>query len=156
MAGLILHPVGTNRDDPSLRPTRCEVCGTVRPLKNMHSIAWGYRMPGLIIDHPTRPHGYAAFQCPDEQHFGCTRDHAVLAMLACMFEHMDACPHENRGKPYLHPLLLTLQNDLQQIERDIASIVHVEALRQQEAQDVPAEVVDSTLAAPDSKETLAS
>jgi hypothetical protein len=126
MAGLILHPVGTTKEDPSLKPTRCDICGVVRPLKYMKSIKWGYAMPGLRVDHPTQPQGYGAYQCPDEQHYGCTRDHAVLAMLACLFEHMDECEHEDQGKPYLHPLLQRLQQDLQAIEKDIAGIEQLE------------------------------
>lgn len=57
----------------------CEICGTVTPLASTHSFVLGYAMPGA---------GYSAFQCANEQHFGCSRDHAILAAVTCLFGHM--------------------------------------------------------------------
>lgn len=94
--------------DPSMRPVSCDVCGTVKPLKYMKSFMLGYAMPGLREEH----WGYGAYGCPDEQHFGCTMEHAMLATLCCLFEHILEGEHEDKGRPLEHPLLIKLQQDL--------------------------------------------
>lgn len=57
----------------------CEICGTQTPASQTYSLAVIYRMPGP---------GIAGFQCPTEQHFGCSHEHAEQAMLACLEEHI--------------------------------------------------------------------
>ena len=73
-------------EDPSAVPIQCEApgCLSVAPLGNMYSMAIIYRMPGP---------GKAPYQCPNEQHYGCTHDHAVLAMLGCLRAHIASGDH---------------------------------------------------------------
>lgn len=68
----------------------CEICGKVVALADTHSMVICYAMPGS---------GYAAYQCANEQHYACSRDHAVLASLACVFGHMLEHPHAGSDQP---------------------------------------------------------
>lgn len=56
----------------------CEICGAQTKEGDTYSLAWHYRKPGR---------GIPAFQCPGEQHFACSHEHAVQAMMACLEEH---------------------------------------------------------------------
>jgi hypothetical protein len=69
----------------------CEICDKIVPLNDMHSLAVVYRMPGP---------GSTAYQCPNEQHFGCCHEHAVLAALACLTSHIEAGPYANKQVAY--------------------------------------------------------
>jgi hypothetical protein len=97
-------------DDPSLLPTMCEICGCVRPKREMKSMAVVYRMPGY--DHAAQT-GYASFQCDDKQHWGCTHEHALLAMLFCIFEHIHEGPHEAQGEELQHQVLIDIRTRLE-------------------------------------------
>lgn len=93
--------------DPDTRPVMCEVCGKVQMLKQCHSIAVVYRMPGLRRDaQGNQTYGYAGYQCPDNQHFACCHEHAILAVFMCTFEHI----HEQGYKNDLHAGELELQH----------------------------------------------
>lgn len=69
---------------------QCEApgCSASVPVAEVYSLALIYRMPGR---------GIPAFQCADEQHFGCTHDHAVAAMQACLTRHIEPAHREMRG-----------------------------------------------------------
>lgn len=95
--------------DPSTRPTVCEVCGIIKPLREMKSMAAVYRMPGY--DHNTQV-GLLPYQCDDKQHFGCTHEHALLAMMYCLFEHIHEGPHEEQGVELQHEVLVDIKNIL--------------------------------------------
>lgn len=97
--------------DPSMRPKVCEVCGIIKPLREMKSVAAVYRMPGY--DHDAQI-GLSPFQCEDRQHYGCTHEHALLALLFCLFEHIHEGPHEAQGNPLEHNVLIDIQNRLNQ------------------------------------------
>lgn len=99
-------------DDPSLAPTRCEVCGVVKQLKDMYSMAAVYRMPGL---------GKKAYQCEATQHFGCSHEHAVIAILECLFEHISLGDHADADKPYE----LQIVNDIRQLVADCEKYVQI-------------------------------
>lgn len=60
----------------------CEAPGCTNsvPVSEVYSLAAVYRMPG-----PNVP----AFQCPEEQHFGCSHEHAKWAMLECLMNHIE-------------------------------------------------------------------
>jgi hypothetical protein len=97
--------------DPSLAPTTCEICGEVKPLREMFSMATVYRMTGYAEDIQV---GLPPYQCPDKQHFGCTHEHALLAMLYCLFEHIHEGPHLEHGKEIKHPVLLDVKKRLEE------------------------------------------
>lgn len=92
-------------------PMQCEVCGKAQPRGAMRSIALVYAMPGG---------GLPGYMCPDRetspllgaQHVGCCYEHAMLAMLLCLFEHMHTGPHELSGADISHPVLVRLRADL--------------------------------------------
>lgn len=73
-------------EDPSQVPVRCEApgCTAVKPLGEMFSMAVVYRMPGA---------GKAPYQCSQEQHFGCSHNHAKSALLACLESHIEQGDH---------------------------------------------------------------
>lgn len=58
----------------------CEVCGKLVPFEEMYSLSICYNMPGPA---------YPSYHCPNLQHFGCCHDHAAIAVIACLLEHMD-------------------------------------------------------------------
>lgn len=70
----------------------CDLCGKLTPQASLYSLGVNFNMPG----GPT----FAAYQCPALQHFGCCMAHAVIAALACPFEHLDAGNHNAHGKPW--------------------------------------------------------
>lgn len=86
----------------------CETCGELRPFRDMNSLACVYRMPGLV-DHGSRQERKASYQCPDIQHFGCCHEHAMLALLQCMFFHIHEGPHNDQGKEIEHETLLKIR-----------------------------------------------
>jgi len=96
------------KEDPSMRSVPCDMCGKIQPLKYMKSIMVGYAMPGLR----TEDWGYGAYACPNEQHFGCTHEHAMLAALCCLYEHILEGEHEAKGEELTHPILVKLKADL--------------------------------------------
>jgi hypothetical protein len=67
-------------------------------------------MPGY--DHDQQ-RGLAPFGCQDKQHFGCCHDHAFLAMIYCLFEHLHEGPHIEQGKDLEHPVLLDIKKRLE-------------------------------------------
>lgn len=73
-------------NDPSQVLITCEApgCSKQIALANACSMAVVYRMPGF---------GHAPYQCGDEQHFGCCHEHAILALLSCLFSHIEAGDH---------------------------------------------------------------
>lgn len=118
--GTILKPVHLVFNDPSSAPTKCEICPNVLPLREMHSMKWAYAMPGLRGPNA----GHPAFQCADDQHFGCCHEHAFLAMLVCAFEHMDVSgEYCGRGEELQHPTLTLLKTKL---EEDLQELVKEE------------------------------
>lgn len=68
-------------DDETLL-IQCEApgCTVSVPVAAVYSLAVVYRMPGR---------GVPAFQCAEEQHFGCSHEHARAAMLVCLDEHIE-------------------------------------------------------------------
>lgn len=85
-----LQPVNYAAPAPNLPsdPHPCEICGASVPLAQLHSIAIVYRMPGSLGSAM-----YPAYQCPAEQHFACSHDHAAQAAQACLTEHIAYGPH---------------------------------------------------------------
>ena len=75
-------------------PILCEVCGKSTPLAQAHSMSVSYNMPGQDAKGVT----YPAYQCPNLNHFACSHEHAVLAALMCIFEHIDQGNHPAKGK----------------------------------------------------------
>jgi hypothetical protein len=69
----------------------CEICGKIVPLNDLHSLAVVYRMPGP---------GGTAYQCPNEQHYACSHEHAVLAVVACLTSHIELGPYANKQAEY--------------------------------------------------------
>jgi hypothetical protein len=116
--------------DPSLVPTACEICGEVKPLRDMLSIGAVYRMPGF--DHYLQL-GLPPFGCPDKQHFGCCHDHALLAMIYCLFEHLHEGPHIEQGKDIEHPVL---QDIVARLEQHIDDVTKEVSLTVQESNEV--------------------
>lgn len=60
----------------------CEAPGCERSVlaAEVYSLALVYRIPGR---------GVPAFQCSEEQHFGCSHEHAVAAVAACLRNHIE-------------------------------------------------------------------
>ena len=77
--------------DSSALLVACEAPGCPRSVTvaDAFSLALVYRMPGR---------GVSAFQCRDEQHFGCSHDHAVQAMLACLRDHIEPAHRQYRAQ----------------------------------------------------------
>lgn len=73
-------------EDPSSTVLDCEAegCGKQIALADACSMAIIYRMPGR---------GKSPYQCIHEQHFGCSHEHAVLALLQCLFDHIESGDH---------------------------------------------------------------
>ena len=96
-------------EDPSAVIIPCEAkgCTVQKPLGQMFSMAIDYRMPGGKI--PKSP-----YQCPNEQHFGCSHEHAMLALLQCLFTCIEQGDHgEPKQGNYQHDLLQTIDASLQ-------------------------------------------
>jgi hypothetical protein len=89
----------------------CEICGTQRPFRDMNSIAVGYRFPGKV-DQGHRQVWLQAYQCPDEQHYGCCHEHAMLAAIACLVLHIHEGPHNSAGDALEHELLVHIQQEV--------------------------------------------
>lgn len=96
--------------DPSMQLIECEICGVEKPLRDMKSMGVVYRMPGYDYE---MNRGLQPFGCPDRQHFGCTHEHAMLAQIYCLFEHMHEGPHDAQGNPLEHKVLVAIQNILE-------------------------------------------
>lgn len=60
-------------------PMACEVCGKLVAQSTLHSIKVMYAVTGG---------NNSAFQCIDEQHWGCSEEHAALAAFQCYFNHI--------------------------------------------------------------------
>lgn len=74
----ILPAIQPQQPAPEITYT-CEVCGAQTLEGDTFSLALVYRKPGRDI---------AAFQCPNEQHYACSHEHAVQAVMACLSEHI--------------------------------------------------------------------
>lgn len=111
------------KEDPSMRLIRCEICGEEKPLREMFSMAALYRMPGFNKEIGV---GLASYQCPDKQHFGCSHEHALLAMLYCLFEHIHEGPHLEHGKEIEHPALIDVQKRLEEYTQQISDEIQKE------------------------------
>ena len=92
-------------NDPSLQTKVCEICG------NMFIMCYGYSIAAcwLVTGH-AHISGFMCEEAPGGQHWGCTPDHAIQAMLICLKEHhgIDALQSkhaamEEDGKERLHP-----------------------------------------------------
>lgn len=90
---------------------KCEECGTSIPFEKAYSMAAVYRMPGL---HPEKQHPLLPYQCELMQHFGCSHEHAFLALIRCLFEHIHTGDHAAKGQPLTHDLLVKIQGLLEQ------------------------------------------
>jgi hypothetical protein len=99
----------------------CEVCGDEREFRDMNSMACVYRMPGKV-DHGHRIERKASYQCPQIQHYGCCHDHAMLALLQCMFYHIHEGPHNAAGQEHEHELLLQIRGLLDQLITEESSV----------------------------------
>lgn len=118
--GTVLKPVMLVVNDPSMALTTCEFCGEVKPLREMHSLKWVYAMPGYNKEATV---GQRPFQCADDQHFGCCHEHAFLALIICLFEHMDdSGSYNGKGEDLQHPILAELKAkvkaDLAELEQE--------------------------------------
>lgn len=94
--------------DPSSVIIPCEAkdCTVQKPLGHMFSMATDYRMPGG--ETPKSP-----YQCPQEQHFGCTHEHAMLALLQCLFTCIEQGDHgQPKQESYEHSLLQVIATSL--------------------------------------------
>lgn len=106
-----------SHNDFELQLIACEICGTQRPFRDMNSIAVGYRFPGKV-DEGHRQVWLPAFQCGDEQHYGCCHEHAMLAALACLVLHIHEGPHNAHGTPLEHDLLVKLKADIEALAQE--------------------------------------
>ena len=111
----MLHNV--KKYDPDERMQICEVCGKEQPLKHCYSLALVYRMPGYLFEENR---GAGAYQCPDDQHFACSHEHAFLAAMFCYFEHIHTGPHA-ASKELQHPTVLEIKKSLDDL------LAHVQA-----------------------------
>jgi len=82
----------------------CEVCQRLMPFLELKSIALIYARPGGECQ---------MFQCSSHQHYGCCHEHAMIAALICLFEHIDSGPHSEVGVELSNPLLLMIRQLLQ-------------------------------------------
>jgi len=97
------------RLDPSTITVSCEApgCTASKPLGDMCSMAVVYRMPGP---------GTSPYQCPDEQHYGCCHEHAILALLKCLVTDIEAGQHvDPKEEIYQHPLLQSIEGELKRL-----------------------------------------
>lgn len=62
----------------------CEVCGKPTPMEQLHSFILTYAMPG-----PT----YGAYQPSCIQHYGCCHEHAIMAAVNCLLDHVGEESH---------------------------------------------------------------
>lgn len=85
----------------------CEICSKEDALQHMLSIAAIYRMPGSNAN--LKPAKLPSFQCPHIQHFGCTHEHALLALMHCLVEHIHFGPHESQGEAFTHDKLQRIE-----------------------------------------------
>lgn len=69
-------------DDPSLQSKICEICGSEFIMCYGYSIAACW----LVTGH-AYVSGFMCEQSAGGQHWGCTPEHAVEAMLTCLQEH---------------------------------------------------------------------
>lgn len=92
-------------NDPSQVPVKCEApdCDVIQPLSQMFSMAVVYRMPGYNVP---------PYQCENEQHFGCTHEHAMIALLKCLFTHIEDGEHQQKTENYDHALLMHIKKEL--------------------------------------------
>lgn len=88
----------------------CEICGKTDELQHMLSIASVYRMPGSSAS--LKPAKLPSFQCPHIQHFGCTHEHALLADMHCLIEHLHYGPHESQGETFTNDKLQRIEDIL--------------------------------------------
>lgn len=58
----------------------CDVCGVALDEADAYAFAVSYAKPGREAK---------AITCPDEQHYGCTPEHAAQAAKACI-DHLEA------------------------------------------------------------------
>lgn len=90
-------------------PIACEICGLVTPLAQVHSLSITYCMPGQDSSGNSLP----AYQCPALQHYACTHEHAVIAALACLFEHIDAGNFAGVGTSWMDSQTTTIYNNVE-------------------------------------------
>lgn len=89
-----MQPNGTLKSrapkaDPSLALVECEIvgCAKLMPLGDSYSFIGGIATTG--------PTHIAPFVCDNEQHFGCCIEHALLAYVLCLRDHVVAV-HQTR------------------------------------------------------------
>ena len=89
---MALLPVPTSPHVPTGATIACEVCGKVVNTVDARSFSVQYCTPGQ---------GFTGQQCPAWQHWACTHEHAVIATIACLFEHIETLTNfEAKGKAY--------------------------------------------------------
>lgn len=106
----------------------CEICGTEKKFSEMKSLTAMYRMPG---DHPSIPGAKRPgwIGCAtDLQHFGCCHEHALLAHLHCLFEHIHNGPHSESGTELQHDKLKRIiaildENLIEDLHDNIAGVL---------------------------------
>lgn len=101
----LLPPVSTGPHIPTGATISCEVCGKVVNTADARSFSINYCTPGQ---------GFNGTQCPSWQHFCCTHEHAVIAAIACMFEHIEPSTlFKGKGSTYGAAWLPALKTILQ-------------------------------------------
>lgn len=70
------------KSDPSAQMLTCELEGCERtfPLGDSHSFTGGLATTGPLHTPPVL--------CPDEQHFACCLEHAIMLHFLCMRDHV--------------------------------------------------------------------
>lgn len=86
---------------PVTDPMICEICGKSVLLANVFSIKAVYALPSGTN---------TAFQCANEQHYACSHEHAVLALVGCLFEHLEAGAYVGKGATPLNQNYINLKN----------------------------------------------
>lgn len=102
---LLMSVLSIEEKEPMLS---CELCNKNIPYSEAHSLSISHNRPGK---------GYASYQCV--AHIGCCHEHALLAVLACLFEHIEQGNHANQGTPLQHNVLVTIKGILDELGQDM-------------------------------------
>lgn len=93
----------------------CEICGQATPMEELCSFIYTYAMPGP---------GKSGYQPTCQQHYACSHEHAILALLRCVLSHNEEKSHlfvkkqTTDHQPFISPLLNQLILDLDTLMED--------------------------------------
>jgi len=99
----------------------CVICGEPVKFEDALSMSAAYRMPGKRREDESA--SYAAFQCDDWQHFGCCHEHALLALLHCVFEHIHFGEHNQSGALLEHDKLQRIASILVEKYEEVRDVI---------------------------------